>query len=115
VVAPAASGLPAQPLSPSRLAWRRFPRHTPALISAVVLAVLAIVVFFPPLLTDKDPLRSTDVTKAVSPSWTHPAGTNGIGVDQLSRILHGGQISLKVGIAVALASALIGVAIGALA
>jgi len=115
VLSASGQGLTTKPLSPSRLAWRRFRRHKPALISAVVLGLLAVVVFFPHLLTNKDPLRSSDVTKAVPPSWTHPAGTNTIGVDQLTRILHGGQISLKVGIAVALASALIGVAIGALA
>jgi peptide/nickel transport system permease protein len=115
VLSIAGQGLTSKPLSPARLAWRRFRRHKPALVSAAILMVLSIVVFFPSLLTSKDPLRATDVTKAVAPSLTHPAGTNGIGVDQLSRILHGGQISLKVGLAVALASAILGVLIGALA
>ena len=115
VLTTAGQGLSSKPLSPATLAWRRFRRHKPALVSAVVLFVLSIVVFFPRLLTSKDPLRATDVKGAVAPSWTHPFGTNGIGVDQLSRILHGGQISLKVGIAVALASAVLGVFVGALA
>ena len=60
VLSTAGQGLTSKPLSPTRLAWRRFRRHKPALISAAVLAVLAVVVFFPHLLTNKDPLRSTD-------------------------------------------------------
>jgi peptide/nickel transport system permease protein len=111
----AGQGLSDKPLSPGRLAWRRFRRHKPALVSAVVLGLVAIVVFFPRLLTTHDPLRSSDVTRAEPPSLSHPFGTNSLGVDQLSRILHGGQISLKVGLAVAIVSAVIGVAIGALA
>jgi peptide/nickel transport system permease protein len=111
----AGQGLSAKPLSPSRLAWRRFRRHRPALISAAVLILLAIVIFFPSILTDKDPLRPSDVTGATPPSSTHWAGTNGIGLDQLSRILHGGQISFKVGLSVAFFAAILGVAIGAIA
>ena len=111
----AGQGLSDKPLSPGRLAWRRFRRHKPALVSAVVLGFVSLCVFFPRLLTTKDPLRASDVTKAVPPSLEHPFGTNGLGIDQLSRILHGGQISLKVGIAVALAAAILGVVIGALA
>lgn len=74
VLSAAGQGLTSKPLSPGRLAWRRFRRHKPALVSAAVLVILAIVVFFPHLLTSKDPLRSSDVTKAVPPSWAHPAG-----------------------------------------
>jgi peptide/nickel transport system permease protein len=111
----AGQGLTDKPMSPSRLAWRRFRRHKPALISGIVLIVLAIVIFFPSLLTNKDPLRPSDVNKAVPPNATHWLGTNGIGLDQLSRILHGGQISMKVGLAVAIVSAILGVAIGAIA
>src|SRR4051812_40368756 len=111
----AGQGLADKPLSPSRLAWRRFRRHRPALISAAVLMLLTIVVFFPAILTSKDPLRPSDVTSAQPPSGSHWLGTNGIGLDQLSRILHGGQISIKVGLAVALFASIIGVAVGAIA
>src|SRR4051794_9899437 len=111
----AGHGLADRPLSLSRLGWRRFRRHRPALISASVLILLTIVVFFPAILTSKDPLRPSDVTSAQPPSGSHWLGTNGIGLDQLSRILHGGQISIKVGLAVALFSSILGVAIGAIA
>src|SRR3954469_5706742 len=111
----AGQGLTDKPLSPARLAARRFRRHKPALISGAVLLLLTLVVFFPSLLTNKDPLRPSDVTTAVPPNAQHWFGTNSIGLDQLSRILHGGQISLKVGLAVALVPSILGVAIGAIA
>ena len=90
-------------------------RHKPALISLVVLVLIALFVFFPTLLTDQDPLRASDTTRAEPPSAAHWMGTNTLGIDEMSRILHGGQVSLKVGIAVALVSGVIGVLIGALA
>src|SRR4051794_17089572 len=108
----AGQGLTDKPLSPGRLAWRRFRRHKPALISSAILIVMAIFIFFPNLLTTADPLRPENVTTAEAPSADHWAGTNGLGVDQFSRLLHGGQISLKVGLAVALFSSLLGVVIG---
>jgi peptide/nickel transport system permease protein len=66
------------------------------------------------LLTDQDPLRPA-TSGAQPPSAEHWMGTNTIGIDEMSRVLHGGQISLKVGLAVALASGILGVIIGALA
>ena len=122
----AGQGLSIKPLSPGRLAWRRFRRHKPALVSAFLLAFVSLVVFFPALLTSDDPIRGApDVEAAAAlhpgndlaqpPSASHWFGTNKLGVDQLSRILHGGQISLKVGLAVALAAAVVGVTMGALA
>ncbi|MEY2423079.1 MAG: peptide/nickel transport system permease protein [Acidimicrobiaceae bacterium] len=111
----AGQGLSTKPLSPGRLAWRRFRRHKPALVSAFLLVVISVVVFFPQLLTSSDPIRGNPKAANQAPSATHWFGTNNLGVDQLSRILHGGQISLKVGLAVALVSAVVGVAIGAMA
>lgn len=49
------------------------------------------------------------------PSLAHPLGTDEIGRDVLLRLLQGGQISLLVGIAAALASAVLGTAIGLVA
>jgi peptide/nickel transport system permease protein len=111
----AGQGLTAKPLSPARLAFRRFRRHKPAVISAIVLLLICLVVFVPGLLTSQDPLRASDTVTHEPPSAAHWLGTTDQGVDQLSRILHGGQISIKVGIAVALAAGVLGVFIGALA
>jgi peptide/nickel transport system permease protein len=113
----AGQGLTAKPLSPGRLAWRRFRRHKLAMLSAVALVIMTIVVFFPSLLTDWDPLERSEAAQFEGPSADHWAGTDQLRHDMLSRILHGGQISLKVkvGLAVALVSAVVGSIVGAVA
>jgi peptide/nickel transport system permease protein len=51
----------------------------------------------------------------VRPSGAHWFGTDELGRDQLTRILYAGQISLKIGLAVAVLSTLIGTTLGAVA
>ena len=110
------SGGPAsrKPLSPGRLAWRRFRRHKAAMVSAVVLILLSIFVMFPGLLTDWGPNEGTGV-RLEGPSSDHWFGTDTISRDMLSRVLHGGQISLQVGLAVAIVAAVIGTVVGVVA
>lgn len=49
------------------------------------------------------------------PSWTHPLGTDELGRDTLVRLLHGGRVSLLVGLVGAVAAASLGTVIGLLA
>lgn len=51
----------------------------------------------------------------LGPSWAHWMGTDGLGRDVLSRMLYGGQISLRVGFVAVGISTVIGVVLGALA
>ncbi len=44
--------------------------------------------------------------------WSHPLGTDHLGRDYLSRLLHGAQVSLLIGFAAALVSGLIGTTLG---
>ena len=111
-----AQGLAAKPLSPSVLAWRRFRRHHLAIISAVVLVLVAIVVFFPTIVTNfGQNQRDTAALRYDGPSWAHPFGTDDLKRDVFARVLYGGQVSLKVGIIVALISVVVGALIGAVA
>ena len=112
----AGQGLTAKPLSPSRLAWRRFRRHRLAMVSALVLVVLTIVVYFPSLLTDWGPVdRDLEAPQYAGPSAEHWLGTDDIRRDMLSSILNGGQISLAVGAMVAAASGVVGAVLGGVA
>ena len=112
----AGQGLTAKPLSPTRLAWLRFRRHKLAMASGVVLILLTFFVFFPDLVTQWGPLeRDTEAPQFAGPTAEHWLGTDDIRQDIFSRILHGGQVSLKVGFAVALLSTVVGAAIGAIA
>jgi peptide/nickel transport system permease protein len=53
--------------------------------------------------------------KLEGPSLAHPFGTDDLGQDLLARILHGGRISMAVGLAAMLIAIVLGTVIGALA
>ncbi len=94
---------------------RRFLRHRMALISLVVLALLIVgcfgATFFAPYSKNGQDL----LLGPVSPNGTHWFGTDELGRDQLSRLLYAGQLSIEIGITVALLSTILGTAMGAIA
>lgn len=96
---------------------RRFARRPLAVGGAVVLLALALAALLAPVIAPADP--TPDLTPDVladarqGPSWEHPFGTDKLGRDQLSRVLHGLRVSLVVGLGVAALSVLGGVAVGA--
>lgn len=115
-LAAAAQGLTVVHLSPARLAWRRFRANKMAIISVVVLIIIAVLAFFPTLLTDYGPNERLGIElRDQSPSADHPFGTNRNQQDMLARVLYGGQVSLQVGLAVALVAGIIGTAVGGIA
>ena len=86
-----------------------------ALVGFVIILGIAVVAVLAPYIAPYDP-NAIDV-KAIllEPSALHYMGTDGLGRDVFSRMLHGARISLLVGIvAVGIATA-IGVVLGALA
>ena len=96
-------------------AVRRFRRHKPAMAGLVFLVFMFFACFvlvrFAPSPTEQHLLEPT-----AGPSWAHWFGTDvATSRDELSRVLHGGQVSLKVALGIAILSTLIGVVIGALA
>lgn len=92
-----------------------FWREKSAVISLVVLLILVVLSVLAPVLTRYAP-DATDLNAILQPpSFNHLFGTDQLGRDLYSRVLHGGQVSLAVGfIAVALAI-LVGTLMGALA
>ena len=78
------------------------------IVSVFILAMLA------PLISPFDP-NDIDV-KAIllAPSWQHWMGTDGLGRDVLSRMLHGGRISLLVGLVADGIATAIGIVLGAI-
>jgi peptide/nickel transport system permease protein len=102
------------PETMTKLAWRRFRRHPGALVGAVVLAFLVLSILLAPL-SPYDPEKSDLKSKYQPPSLQHPFGTDGLGRDQLTRVLFGGRISMFVGVMVMAITIVIGVPVGALA
>lgn len=98
-------------------AWRRVQRNRAAVVAASVLGVIALLVLFAPWLSPHayDHTYWGKVSIAPTLADGHLFGTDAVGRDLLVRTLHGGRISLMVGIAATLVSLTIGVAWGATA
>jgi oligopeptide transport system permease protein len=107
----------------SQLAWQRFKRNRPAVVSAWFLALLLFTVAAWPVILDISgahvaQLHAPDALtddQFSPPSTQHWFGTDLHGRDLFSRVLFGAQISLLVGVVGALVSLVIGVLWGAVA
>jgi len=97
-----------------RASWHRFRHHLLAMVGLGFLVFMFLACFvgvhFAP-----DPFELNLLEPPSGPSGAHWFGTDVLSRDSLSRVLHGGQISLKVALGVAILSTVIGVVIGAFA
>lgn len=95
-------------------AINEFINNRVAFISLILLIVIILSSIFASNLTPYDPLQRDTPARLSAPSFQHPMGTDALGRDILSRVLHGGQISLQVGFLSIFASALVGIPLGLL-
>ncbi|HET6365792.1 MAG TPA: ABC transporter permease [Pseudomonadales bacterium] len=92
-----------------------------AVFGIAVLLLMGGAALAAPQIAPWDPGRQMLVKRLRPPMWQerglreHPLGTDHLGRDILSRILHGGRISLGVGLSAVTLSGLIGVTLGLLA
>jgi peptide/nickel transport system permease protein len=100
--------------SPVRRAWQRFLRHRLAVISLVVLAIVTALAVGAPLFQRYPPDKIDLSSIAQAPSIQHWLGTDRLGRDIWSRTIHGGRVSLAVGLSAAFLSTLIGTVLGSL-
>ncbi len=101
-------------VSARRETWRRFARNRLAVAGLVFLVLLAIVAIFAPLIAPYGITERSSVFRG-SPSRDHLFGTDTIGRDVFSRVVHGSRVSLRIGIGASLMSIVIGVILGATA
>jgi ABC-type dipeptide/oligopeptide/nickel transport system permease subunit len=108
---------PARDRSESPLAQglRRLRRSTTALVGVAIVAVLIVVAVFADVLAPLSPTASDQGRTFARPSWEHPLGTDQLGRDMLSRVIHGSRISLAVGVSSVLLALFIGVPLGMIA
>lgn len=96
-------------------------RDLPALAGLGVIAVAVVVAAFAPALAPSDPVKNRLLDRLTPPMWAqggsprHPLGTDTLGRDVLSRLLHGARISLTVGLAAVLVAGVVGVGLGLVA
>src|SRR4249920_3701535 len=89
-----------------RVVWRRFKEHRVAYVVFFLTLLLAVIVgpYLVPYQLDQVSLSE----RMQMPSARHWLGTDELGRDTWVRIMHGGRVSLTVGLAVALSTVLIG-------
>lgn len=103
----------ALPPARSKVNWRRMLRRYPTVIfGGAILAIVVLASLMAPWTTAHNPLDINPVSRMKPPSAEHLFGTDALGRDLFSRTLHGGRISLTVGIMVALFASGVGIVIG---
>jgi peptide/nickel transport system permease protein len=101
----------------------RFLRHRSAVFGASVLGLVVLVALLTPVLMNHDPTLAAPQSRLSPPMTeaTPPAtgvfilGTDNLGRDVYSRVVKGSQVSLMVGLGVALAVVVVGTTIGMVA
>jgi peptide/nickel transport system permease protein len=89
-------------------------RNPLGVVGAAIMCLTVLVAAVGPFVWRTD-YANQDAIRLLSPSWAHPMGTDELGRDVLSRVIHGAQVSLQVG-AIAVAIALVlGTTIGVVA
>ncbi|MCA1906513.1 MAG: ABC transporter permease [Desulfarculus sp.] len=97
------------------LFWEALSANRLALLGLAVVAMLVLVATLAPWLAPFDPNAIDVQAILLPPSWTHPFGTDELGRDVFSRMIHGSRVSLQVGLVSAGLATLVGVALGAVA
>jgi len=108
---------------PSQLAefWSYFSENRGAVIGLYVFVAFVLVAIFADLLAPHAPNQQFRDALLVPPawqeggSWTYPLGTDAVGRDMLSRLIHGARFSFFIGIIVVVVATTGGVLIGLVA
>jgi peptide/nickel transport system permease protein len=96
----------------------RLVRRRTALFGLVVVAAVVVAAVFASVISPFDPLAQDIGQRLKEPGWQdaqgriHPLGTDHLGRDILSRIIHGSRIALSVGLAAVMISGVLGMAVG---
>ena len=111
---------PARTVTPGPLVRRRrygWPRRTSEIVGLAILGLVAVLALFASLVAPFEP-NAQDVTLRLRPPFQpgspYILGTDHVGRDVLSRIIHGTRVALIVGVAAVALSGAIGVVLGLL-
>jgi peptide/nickel transport system permease protein len=88
--------------------FRRFLKNRSALLGGLILIFFLLISVFGPLLAPYDPFAQDLASNYQGPSRAHLLGTDDLGRDVLSRLIHGARLSLEISVA----SVLLGLAGG---
>ncbi len=97
-----------------RDAWQRLGKNKMAVISAIILILIALASFIGPFFLKQSYETQNLQLGAVSPAARHWLGTDTLGRDLFVRILYGGRVSMSVGFCATAVALTIGVFYGAI-
>lgn len=101
--------------------WGHFRRNKGAVLGLAIVLTLSFVAIFAEFVAPYDPAEQFRAFVLLPPvwidggNWAFPLGTDDIGRDMLSRLIHGARLSLFIGLLVVTLSLAVGVALGLLA
>ncbi|MBI1734809.1 MAG: ABC transporter permease [Candidatus Rokubacteria bacterium] len=119
--APAAASADGAPLSTQPRTLRKLLSHRGAVVGAIITALVLLAAALAPVVSPDDPYAIDPNRRLMPPAWldggqwSYPLGTDHVGRDILSRIIHGSRISTIVGLSAVAISATLGVSLGLLA
>ena len=105
-------------LSPRQILLKRARNHSGFIFGAIVLTLITLAAVSAPLLTSHDPWSQHLMERLQPPVWSengaseHILGTDQLGRDYASRLLHGARLSLIIGFSAMLISGVIGTVLG---
>lgn len=94
---------------------RALGRNRLSVIALLFLVAVHGLVFLGPLAWAIPPEQTSALDALSPPGPAHPLGTDDLGRDELSRLLHGGQVTLLVGLAAMLTATVLGLLVGSVA
>jgi peptide/nickel transport system permease protein len=95
-----------------KLFLRRYLSNRMVLTGSIIILVITLFALVAPFITQHTPLKIDAVNRLQPPSAGHWFGTDNFGRDLFSRVVYGGQVSLIVGLSVAVATSILGMIIG---
>lgn len=109
-----------EPVAEQSRIWRKFARNPAGIAGALALLVVVGAAVAAPWVAPQDPARQSLIRRFTPPVWVQGGhsssllGTDQVGRDILSRIVHGARISLLVGVCAVVVSLVVGVSLGLL-
>jgi peptide/nickel transport system permease protein len=93
----------------------RFLRDRSAMAGVIIALLAVLAALLAPWLARHDPTLTDFHNRFALPSHSHPFGTDNLGRDEFSRILHGARLSLGMAVTASLGITLVGIALGLMA
>jgi dipeptide transport system permease protein len=112
------AGTPPQPLAEF---WSYFSQNAGAVAGLFIIVALVLLALLADLVAPHSPILTNNAVFLKPPFWqsggslSYPLGTDAIGRDILSRLIHGARLSLLIGIAVVALSVAVGTILGLVA